>query len=160
MPSYMLIDPNDIVSYKVKWIKRAVNDSVRDHNFIELIESKFNRVPINNVVGKLWEWQKSFRFIPEPKGQDYVKDAMEFIGDGQGDCEDFVVFNASILKLFGVPVRIKVTDTIGSGYFTHILIQYKDSSNGQWVSFDGTYRIKGIGGEPPLYNNKFRYFSV
>lgn len=160
MPStYMLVDPNNIVNYKVSWIKKAIRESVRDVTFVELVETIFSQVPRNNVVGKLWEWQNKFLFIKEPRGRDYVKHAMEFVRDGRGDCEDFVVFNSTILKLFGFPVRIRVTDTKGMGYFTHILIQYKDTKTGQWVNFDGTYRKKGIGGEPVFYR-KFKHFVV
>lgn len=157
---YMLIDPNDIVNYKIRWIIKAIKESVRDPVFVELIETKFSPVPINNIVGKLWEWQNKFLFIKEPKGEDYVKHAMEFAQDGRGDCEDFVVFNAAILKLFGIPVRIRVTDTMGKGYFTHTLIQYKNRQTGKWINFDGTYRKKGIGGEPEFYNNKYKHFIV
>lgn len=154
----MLINSYDIIKYKVYWIRRAIKESIKDPYFVNLIETKFSQVPISNIVGKLWEWQNKFLFLKEPRGKDYVKHAMEFVRDGKGDCEDFVVFNASILKLFRIPIRIRVTDTKGMGYFTHILIQYRDINTGQWINFDGTYRKKGVGGEPVFYQSK--HFSI
>lgn len=155
----LIMNPERIAQYKVGWVRKTISESVKDLQFQSLVETKFHNVPRENIIGKLWEWQSKFLFIQEPKGKDYVKHAIEFVHDARGDCEDFVVFNASVLKLLGIPVRIRVTDTKGKGYYTHIMIQYKPGPLRLWVNFDGTYRKGGCGGEPPILG-KTRSFSI
>jgi hypothetical protein len=153
------MNPERIAQYKVGWVKRAIAESIKDLQFRSLVETKFHNVPKENIIGKLWDWQSKFLFVQEPRGKDYVKHAIEFVRDAQGDCEDFVVFNASVLKLLGIPVRIRVTDTKGKGYYTHITIQYKPGAFRPWITFDGTYRKQGCGGEPPVFR-KQRSFRI
>lgn len=152
----MLDTPESIADGKLYYIRKCINDTLNDEQFLIYIRNIFKNVKTNNIVQYLWNYQSNFRFIPENNG-DYCKDGMEFLKSKFGDCEDFVVFNSSILKLYGVRFRIKVTDTFNTGYYTHILIQYYDILKQNRVSFDGTYRIKGIGGEPISYKSRYYY---
>lgn len=154
----MLPDPVKIINKKIVFVKRLVTESVTDPEFRNLVEAKFSGIPQSSYLGVLWIWQNSFRFIQESNGVDYAKHAIEFVRDGYGDCEDFTVFNATVMRLLGIPYRVRVTDTKGQGYFTHIMIEIRDRS-GKWVPFDGTFRRRGIGGEPPVLG-AYRHYYV
>lgn len=146
-----------ILARKMSYIKRAIQDSINNPEFVGIIRGRFLGVDRRDYIDKLWRWQDKFEFVPEQYG-DYVKDAMEFIRSGCGDCEDFVVFNSAALKLLGVPVRIVAADTRGKGYYTHVFVEVY--SDGRWVPFDGTYRMKGFGCVPKIYGGRIRKFMV
>jgi len=150
----MRIDAEHIVNYKLNIVKKCIKDSIQNSNFKYYIKNYFKDVDPKYYILKLWKMQSNFRFLPESKYKDYCKDAMEFLTSGYGDCEDFTVFNASILQLLGIKYKIKVTNTLNKGYYSHILLIVFNKYNNKWLPFDGTYRIKGLGGEPKHYNYK------
>jgi transglutaminase-like putative cysteine protease len=153
----MFTTPDSIADRKLSYIKRCISDTVNSPEFVMYLRNIFKNVRHGDVVQFLWKYNSNIRFVTENDGGDYCKDGIEFLKSKYGDCEDFTIFNMSVFRLYGIKSRIKVTDTFGQGYFTHILPQYYDYRIMRWMSFDGTYRIKGIGGEPLHYKEKFYY---
>lgn len=140
--------PEDIADHKVRIIKQCIRETTRNPEFRNKIIQLFPDANFSNIVQKLWQFQYSLIFSPEQGKGDYCKDGLELLRDRHGDCEDFSVFNSAVLHIFGVQHRIKVMDTRGKGYYTHILLEYYNPRAMQWRPFDGTYRTKGLGGEP------------
>lgn len=153
----MISTPESIADNKLYYVRKCINDTINNQQFVIYINNIFKAVNINNLIPFLWKYQNNFRFVIEFNGEDYCKDGLEFLTSHFGDCDDFTVFNASILKLYGIRYRIKVTDTFNQGYYTHILVQYYDSTKGRWTSIDGTYRLEGLGGEPRHYKERYYY---
>lgn len=140
--------PENIADQKVKVVKRCIKESLKDPEFIQFVRNAFGGTKTRDIIRVLWNYQNKFLFIQEPGANDYCKHAIEFAKEGKGDCEDFTVFNSSVLTLFGITHRIRVMDTRGEGYYTHILLYVLDPIYRRWSPFDGTYRIRGLGGEP------------
>jgi len=153
----MFSNPDSIADRKLVFIKKCIKDTVQNSDFRMYLCNIFKNVRHTDIVKFLWKYNSTIRFVTENDGGDYCKDGLELLKSKFGDCEDFTVFNISIFKIYDIKCRIKVTDTYGQGYFTHILAQYYDSRIMNWVSFDGTYRVKGIGGEPVHTKEKFYY---
>lgn len=141
-------DPERIADNKVSVVKRCILESMNDPQFQMYVKKAFEGAKPKTIIRLLWNYQNKFLFIPEHKSKDYCQHALEFAKRGQGDCEDFVVYNGSILKQFSIRYRIKVMDTKGAGYYTHILLEVFDPVKRRWISFDGTYRREGLGGQP------------
>jgi len=152
----MFNTPESIADNKLKLIKKCLYDTVNSSEFRMHLANIFAGIRHADLVRFIWNFNHKIRFIIEPSG-DYCKDGLELLKTGFGDCEDFTVFNAAIFNIYKIPYRIKVTDTFGGGYFTHILVQYYDQNIKRWISFDGTYRLKGIGGEPMFHKERFYY---
>lgn len=152
----MITTAETIVNKKVAIVKKCIKTSLRSVKLRMFVRANFRDVSPGDYIRKLWQLQSQFRFIPENKG-DYCQDVDEFLTKGYGDCEDFAVLNTCIAKLLGIPSRIKVTETKGNGYYTHIYIEVYDPRTLRYIPFDGTYRIKGIGGEPSY--RKFRIYD-
>lgn len=155
----MYESPEQIADRKVQVVKRCIRESVIDPEFVSYVRSAFEGAKQQTIIPLLWKFQKNFLFIPEQAAIDYCKHAIEFAKQGRGDCEDFVVFNSSVLTLFGIKHRLKVMDTKGGGYYTHILLEVFDPIRRRWLPFDGTYRKRGLGGQP-RHQLKIRTYKI
>ena len=151
--------PKQIADFKVSIVKRCIRESVADPVFKALVRKDFGTVPRQGAVNHLWLYMQRFEFVPEQRG-DYCKHAIEFYHDGFGDCEDFVVFEVSVLIILGYKPVIKVYDTEGLGYYKHVVLEVFNPAMGRQVVFDGTYRVQGLGGEPPALSNVVRRYRV
>jgi hypothetical protein len=148
-----------IANYKVGVIKRCIRESIKDPEFVKLVRRIFTNVPRQQVVDYLWMYMSKFGFVQEIN-TDYCKHAMEFYQDKSGDCEDFVVFEASALILMGYKPIIKVYDTEGLGYYKHVVLEVFSPKAKKIITFDGTYRVEGLGGKPPIVGNKIRRYRI
>lgn len=119
-------------------IRRDALDPELRRSVLELIANCPNE--FNCIVGKLFEFAKSIKYVRDPLNAERIADAATTIAEKAGDCGDKSGLLAAMLGSIGYLARLLAlnfyNDLAVHGY-DHLLVQVQDDA-GAWQSLDPT----------------------
>jgi len=98
----------------------------------------FRRQPHTPAVAVLFHAARDgITYTPDPPNLEKVSDFQHTTQSGTGDCDDKVVWLATALLSWDVPVRF-VVQSYGAGQWDHVYVEFWDRENWCWEAADPT----------------------
>lgn len=92
----------------------------------------------------------TIRYELDPDDIELVRTSERTLRDGRGDCDDFAVLLASLLRANAIPVRFAVVRTPGHTFFNHVFLEASTDDGATWLALDGTLPGAKLGKRPPV----------
>jgi transglutaminase-like putative cysteine protease len=86
-----------------------------------------------------------------------VKTPARTLLDKTGDCDDFAVLLAALLRANLIPVRFAVVRTPGHKFFNHVFLEASADDGASWIALDGTLPGAKLGKVAPVILGRINF---
>jgi transglutaminase-like putative cysteine protease len=121
----------------------------RDHAIIALAHDLQNSRILKTLENVLAFAVHNVRYVLDPDGMELVQTPVRTLMDARGDCDDFSVLIAAILRAGSIPVRFAVVKTPGHEFFNHVFPEASTDDGTTWFALDGTLPAPRVGRVAP-----------
>ncbi len=123
-------DKGQTISYGKKSLRFVINTIVRivndNYRAIEDFALQFDTGDLYTTAEKIWNYiHNQLRYVKDEYGKEQIRTPQRTLVDGQGDCEDFAILAASILKALGYDPYFYIVSFDGLGW-QHIFVGVDD----------------------------------
>lgn len=139
-------------------MRGIVHKSVRDPRLIALARQLTAELEPRDHQGEIkviFDWVRdNIRYASDIEGVETLIEPADLVFNlelgRQGDCDDFAMLLAALLKIMGYRARFKAGSVNGSRQ-GHVFVEV--NSNGKWIPLDAIYRNNQAGYRPPNMGN-------
>src|SRR3990172_8773918 len=142
----------------VESVRAAQDPRVRDAALA--ITAHVPERDVDAMIRAVFEWvQGHVRYQWDPYDAEFLIQPGRMVDDAAagravGDCDDFVMLGAALLRALGLPVLLKAIagDPRGNGLYDHVYLLAGDPTMGTWIPLDMIQRGKPPGWEAPTFS--------
>lgn len=97
--------------------------------------------------------RNNIRYVPDPRGTEYISDPLSTLKDGGGDCDDQALLLANLLGAIGIRTRFVFVPghVYVQAQLADALDKYKTEAD--WVTLDSTCKSCEFGDVPWVYSS-------
>lgn len=127
-PHKVLREKADTIDQRLSLVELKIQQGKRDANFRRIAGKVLRDANIKPQHWRaeakaLFEYtRKAVRYTLDPDGVELMQSPERSLDHGIGDCDDQVIFLASLLQSVGYPVILRVIGLKGSDQFQHIYL--------------------------------------
>jgi len=109
---------------------------------------------VDLIATEIYDWiKKHIKYQYDPVSEEWVQDSLTTLKLESGDCDDFTVLGASLIRSLGIPARICFVKTNNEKSFSHVYFEYHSDAKDKWIPFDAIVN-RYPGWESPTISEK------
>lgn len=133
-----------------KLIEEGSEDPVIRHYAAKAVEDCPDRDYLSEMKTLFYWIKRNFRFLSDTDKRELLHEPRLILRQGHGDCDDFVILSAAMLKAIGHPARIALTasNPKHKHLYSHVYTEVLDRNSGTWHGFDPSVPDAKFGWKP------------